>query len=136
MQDIKDWVKNCEGLKLHMYQDTTDHPTIGWGRNLDNGLSIDEAQLLFDNDFNRTVKELESQDWYNRQPVTVKNALINMNFNLGISKLLEFKNMITALKQGEYANAAREALNSLWAEQVGQRAKDVAVMISEGRNSV
>lgn len=133
MQDIQDWIKKCEGLKLHPYMDTTQHVTIAWGRTLDNGISVDEAQLMFDNDFKRTVNELNAHSFYTTQPQGVKNALINMNFNLGIEKLLEFKDMITALLDKNYTHAAQASLNSLWAKQVGQRAKDIAVMISAGQ---
>jgi lysozyme len=126
------WIKTCEGLKLHTYIDTNGHCTVGWGRNLENGIRLDEAELMFQNDLKQTVEELEGCDWYNEQPDHVKNALINMNFNLGITKLLEFHGMIDALKTKNYTLAAQEALNSLWAKQVGQRAKDIALMIRQG----
>ena len=54
-----------------------------------------------------------------------------MCFNLGIVKLLKFEKMIKALEQKNYSQAAKEALHSKWASQVGKRAIDVAVMISE-----
>ena len=126
------WIKLCEGLKLTVYVDTMGHESIGWGRNLDNGIRIDEAELMFQNDLKQTVSELEQCDWYVMQPEHVKNALINMNFNLGIHKLLQFKNMIAALKDKDYTNAAIHALDSLWSKQVGQRAKDIALMIRQG----
>lgn len=132
MQDIKKWIKCYEGLKLDTYIDTTGHLTVGWGRNLVNGINLDEAELMFENDFKRSVDELETQSWYINQSQNVKNALINMNFNLGIHKLLEFKKMILALEDKDYTKAAQEALDSLWAKQVGQRAKDVALMIRQG----
>jgi lysozyme len=129
--DVKSWIKKCEGFREHPYMDTTGHVTIGWGRNLDNGISVDEAELMFDNDFLRTVKELEQFIWYINQPENVQDALINMNFNLGIEKLLEFHQLIHALIDKDYNAAAQACLNSKWAIQVGQRAKDIAVMISE-----
>lgn len=123
------WIKRCEGLRLESYVDTNGHITIGYGRNLENGISIDEAELMFQNDLKHTVAELESCTWYEPLPDAIKCALINMNFNLGIHRLLEFKEMIAALENKNYREAARAALNSLWAQQVGQRAKDIAVMI-------
>ena len=132
MSDVKDWIKNCEGLRLHPYLDTVEKVTIAWGRNLENGISIDEAEFMFENDFNRTVKELSQYSWYLNQPQHVKDALINMNFNLGIHRLLGFKKMIMALIEKDYTTAAMEALDSKWAIQVGQRAKDIALMIRQG----
>ncbi len=133
MQDIKKWIKKNEALKTKLYKDTVDKWTIGWGRNIeDNGISEDEAQLMFDNDFKRSVKELEQYTWYLTQPENVKLSLINMNFNMGIGRLLGFKKMIHALINKNYAIAAMEALDSKWALQVGDRAKQVALMMRQG----
>lgn len=128
---IQAWIKKNEGLDLNTYIDTTGHATVGWGRNLENGISLDEAELMFQNDLKQTVSQLEKCSWYINQPQNVKNALINMNFNLGINKLSQFHGMISALEAKNYTLAAQEALNSLWAKQVGDRAKQIAVMISE-----
>ena len=130
---IEEWIKKCEGLKLHPYVDTTGHLTVGWGRCLQNGIRLDEAELMFQNDLKQTISELEKCLWYVSQPSGVKSALINMNFNLGITKLLEFHDMIRALEEKNYTKAAQAALNSVWAKQIGKRAKDIAVMISSGK---
>lgn len=103
------------------------------GRNLENGIRLDEAELMFQNDLKQTFDELEQCDWYLMQPQGVKNALINMNFNLGITKMNGFKKMIAALKTMDYTVAASEALNSSWAKQVHERATDIAVMIRAGK---
>jgi lysozyme len=126
---IQAWIKTDEGLKLEAYVDTTGNLTIGWGRNLKDGIRTDEAELMFQNDLKQTVQELQNQSWFAPLPLNVKNALINMNFNLGIEKLLEFKDLITALENKNYRAAAEAALNSLWAKEVPNRAKEVAVMI-------
>lgn len=133
MENTQTWIKVCEGLDLHSYVDTNGHVTIGWGRNLENGISEDEAELMFQNDYARSVKELNQFEWYTKQPPGVQAALINMNFNLGITRLLEFKEMIEALDSKDYTKAAQAALDSLWAKQVGKRATDVAVMIRAGQ---
>lgn len=119
---------------MHPYWDTKGIPTIGYGRNLEgNGITEEEANYLFNNDLKRCEKELLECSWYIHQPECVQEALINMCFNLGIGRLKQFQRMIEALKVKNYTLAAQEVLNSLWATQVGQRAKDVAVMIREGK---
>lgn len=123
----KDWIKNQEALRLKPYTDSMKKLSIGWGRNLDdNGISEDEANYLFDNDYARCAKELFNFSWYRNQPDNVQAALINMNFNLGLTKLLLFKKMISALEVNDYILASSEALNSLWAKQIGERAHDIA----------
>lgn len=119
---------------MHPYLDTEGVSTIGYGRNLrDNGITEEEANYLFNNDLNRCERELLECSWYINQPEGVQEALINMCFNLGIGRLKQFKRMIEALAAKNYTLAAQEALNSKWATQVGQRAKDVAVMLREGK---
>lgn len=130
---LKAWIRSGEGYNRMPYLDSVGKLTIGFGRNLhDNGISIDEAELMLSNDINLAIKELQELEWYNIQPDSVKTALINMNFNLGISRLLEFHKMIAALSNKDYATAAREALTSLWSHQIGERAKDIAIMIRQG----
>jgi len=130
---IEDWIKYHEGFRQKPYIDTVGKITIGFGRNLqDNGISKEEADFMFKNDLNRCVNLLSGHQWYVIQPQNVKDALLNMCFNLGIGGLLKFKKMIKALEEKNYTQAAIEALNSKWASQVGQRAKDVALRIRQG----
>lgn len=133
IMDVKNWIKSYESLRLELYKDTTNKWTIGYGRNIeDNGISKQEADILFENDFARCQHDLSQYVWYVDQPNHIQDALINMCFNLGINKLLGFKKMIMALALKDYTKAAVEALDSKWAQQVGQRAKDIALVIREG----
>ncbi len=130
--EIKKWIKGHEGLNLKPYICKEGRVSIGYGRNIqDNGISIDEAELLFNNDLNKTEKELLQYGWYLNSPTNVKDALLNMCFNLGIQKLLTFTKMINAIIDKNYTQAAKEVMESKWAHQALKRAKDVAVMIRE-----
>jgi lysozyme len=133
MEDVKKWIKSDEKLKTHLYKDNMDKWTIGFGRNIeDNGISPEEANFLFENDFARCQKELSPYPWFVNQPENVQAALLNMCFNLGIPKLLGFRKMIVALTCKDYNKAAMECLDSKWAIQVGDRAKRVSLMIRQG----
>jgi len=126
-------LKKYEGFSRHPYLDTVGKSTIGFGRNLDDcGISLEEAEHLLRNDLDRTWKELMQFPWFVTQPGNVKDALINMCFNLGIKRLLTFTKMIEALKNKDYTEGAIEVLDSKWASQVGDRAKDVALMMRQG----
>jgi lysozyme len=130
--DIKDWIKKHEGFRSHPYFDSVGKLTIGWGRNIEgNGISKEEADILFENDFDAAVNDLMRFDWWVMQPKSVQDALVNMRFNLGLHRLLGFTKMIQALQEKNYSKAAQESLDSRWAKQVGDRAKDVALMIRE-----
>jgi lysozyme len=56
-----------------------------------------------------------------------------MCFNLGMTRLLGFKNALGCMAEANYEQAAVEFLDSLWAAQVGNRADEVAEMIRTGR---
>ena len=131
--ETKNWIKHCEGYRSHPYLDTVGKLTIGWGHNIEDlGITKEEANFIFNNDFDRCKKQLKKFEWYVDQPKNVQAALINMCFNIGIKRLLGFKKMISAIINQDYTTAAKEALDSKWAQQVGKRAKDIAVMIREG----
>lgn len=133
-QDALDQLTRHEGLKLKPYRDTVGKLTIGVGRNLDDvGISIDEAMLMLDNDFDTAEQELQT-----RFPITRDMdgpryyALVNMCFNLGITRLAMFKKMWAAIGDGDWDRAADEALDSKWARQVGNRATELAEMLRRG----
>lgn len=132
-EQLKSWLRYDEGYDDRPYICTAGRLTIGWGRNLeDDGISLDEGNLMLENDMKRTDKDLRTCQWYLGAPNSVQDALFNMCFNLGLPRLLGFKKMIQAIEDKNYTKAAFEALNSKWAIQLPNRAKEVSVMIREG----
>ena len=133
MQELKKWLIEHEGMSLKPYKCPNGKITIGVGRNLEsNGLSLDECNYLLENDIARCRRELDVYWWFIILNENRKNALLNMCFNLGLTKLLTFKKMIVALEQKNYDRAAIEALDSRWAKQVKGRAVYIAEVIKEG----
>ena len=59
-------------------------------------------------------------------------ALVNMTFNIGITRLVKFRKMWEAIGDDDWEKASLEALDSKWAEQVGNRAVEIAAMLREG----
>lgn len=62
-----------------------------------------------------------------------KTILIDMCFNLGISRLLKFQKMWNAIDREDWDDASMEMLDSRWARQVGQRAVFLSNQMQEGR---
>ncbi|KAF0146691.1 MAG: lysozyme [Rhodospirillaceae bacterium] len=124
-----------EGLRLKPYRCPAGKLTIGVGRNLDDrGISEAEAMVLLDNDIAIVVDELgHALPWWQALPEGPDRALANMTVNMGAPRLLGFRQMLGALKQGDYVTAAKEAQNSQWARQVGDRAKHIANLIQAAR---
>jgi lysozyme len=126
-----------EGMRLKPYEDVlTEDITIGVGRNLDSlGLTEDEVMYLLTNDIVRCDKELlHNFKWYPELCRARQDALINLCFNLGITRLLTFKKALQAMADKDYVRAADEFLDSKWATQVGSnRTDDIACMIRTGK---
>lgn len=117
-----------EGCVLKPYKDTVGKLTIGIGRNLDDvGISRDEAYYLASNDIDSAEKTcMKNITGYLRLSENRQLVLLNMCYNLGIGRLLGFKNTLAAIAAGNYDLAAAGMLASKWAEQVGDRAKELA----------
>lgn len=123
-----------EGVKLKPYKCTAGKLTIGVGRNLeDNGISETEARYLLENDLRRChIECLHTFLFYGELDEARQGVVLEMDFNLGLSRLKGFKNMLAALGVKNYTLAAREMLASLWARQVGGRAKTLADIMMKG----
>lgn len=123
-----------EGIRLRPYRCTAGKLTIGVGRNLEDvGISRAEAEELLQHDIDRILREARQLPVYEDLDHIRQNVLMNMLFNLGLSRLLQFKRMFEALRIGSYTKAAAEMLDSRWAEQVGDRAKELAKMMITGK---
>ena len=122
-----------EGISLKPYRDSVGKLTIGVGRNLDDkGISDDEAMYLLDNDINEALRDARTFVWFDDLTDARQRVVVNMIFNLGLTRFSNFKKTIHHIAAGEYDKAAVEMLDSRWARQVGSRAKRLAKMMKEG----
>jgi lysozyme len=133
IEALKDQLILHEGLKLEPYECTAGKLTIGVGRNIEDiGITEDEARYLLDNDILRVCDELDRNlPWWRDLSDARQRVLVDMVFNLGISRFMQFQNTIAAIESGDYDKAADEMLDSRWADQVGNRAKTLARMMRE-----
>lgn len=134
IEDLKRDLIRDEASRAKPYRDSVGKLTIGVGRNLDDrGLSADEIDLLLFNDVGLAVADLDrNAPWWRSLSEARQRGLANMCFNLGWPRLSGFKNMLASLKSGDFEAAAREALQSKWAEQVGARADRIAELFRRG----
>ena len=137
MQRLLETLKRHEGVRYYVYRDHLGYETIGVGRCINRavglGLSPDEVEYILINDVQRCIEELDGAfDWFKDLDEVRREAMINLCFNLGLTKLRKFVNALEAMKQRNYNKAATEFLNSKWANQVGERSREVAQMIRTG----
>lgn len=134
LKRLKETLMRHEGLSLKPYKCTANKLTIGYGRNIEDvGISQEEASFLLANDIKKVVAQVsEKFKWFKNLSPARQEVVINMAFNLGVSGFSSFKNTIRFLESGQFDQAAIEMLESKWASQVGNRAKELSKMMLEG----
>jgi len=126
-------IKRHEGFRPMAYRDTEGFLTIGYGLNLDDGISEPLAAHILEWQVNDRAKALAGiiPFWKdlskNRQEV-----LINMAFNLGIPRLLKFQRMLEAARKGNISGVCSEMKDSRWYKQVGNRADELIEKYRQG----
>ena len=127
-------LKDHEGIRLKPYKCTAGKLTIGIGRNLDDiGISEEEAEYLLGNDIETAHKGCERliSNFESISEVR-KIALIDMMFNLGYTRMSKFKKMLSAIESEDWTEAAKQAKDSRWYNQVGRRAQKICDQLREG----
>jgi len=136
MERLVKMLKLHEGVRNHVYVCTAGYETIGVGRNISEsglGLTDEEINILLMNDIERVKKELSSSfSWFVDLDEVRQNAIIDMCFNLGLSRLNQFVKALDGMASKDYDKAADEFMDSRWSQQVGQRAVTVTEMIRTG----
>lgn len=123
-----------EGVSLKPYTDTVGKLTIGVGRNLtDRGISEEESDVLLLNDIGRVRVELhETFPWFDALDSVRQAAIVNIAFNIGLTRLRTFRKALAAMAHKQYGQASDEFMDSKWARQVGARAAELAAQIRTG----
>lgn len=163
-QKLMTALETDEGLRLFPYQCTASRWTIGVGKNIqDNpltltelifigikersfdgvlaelkqkGISRGDAMYLLENDVDKVISQLKKAlPWFDSKPDAVQRVIANLCFNIGITRLLEFKRTLALIKADKYEDAAREMLNSKWANQVGSRATRLSNLLKSQQNA-
>ena len=127
-----DMIRRHEGLSDKIYLDSVGVPTGGYGHAFLVGspITIDIAEKFFQNDI--FIAEQNYKTLKLNLDETRKMVIINMIFNLGLTRFLKFKKFIHALNESNWQKAHDEMINSRWAAQVGNRAKELANIMLTG----
>lgn len=136
---IEDQLRRDEECSQTVYTDTLGNKTIGVGHEIQQGehftvLTMSEVDALLAKDIAHAKQELASHlPWSTSLPDVYRGVLVNLTFNMGIGKLLEFHNTLSLIQHGCYSEAADELLRSKWATQVGQRAHRLYEQLKQGK---
>lgn len=133
LDKLEDQIKTDEGFKAKPYHDSVGVLTIGYGTNLDQGITEDQASSLLMLELDSVITELQKAlPWVTDLSDVRQRVLYNMAYNLGVPSLLKFTDTLAMIKQGDYTGASIYMLRSKWAGQVGDRAKRLSVAMKDG----
>lgn len=130
MESFEDMLIRHEGMRATPYIDSLGVQTIGIGHNLHKPLSHAAILQIFKDDVNEAKNDcLHAFPWFADLSEPRQWVLINMCFNLGLTKLQGFYKFLAAVERGDYDTAATEMLDSLWSKQVKKRAQELAALM-------
>ena len=119
-----------------MYLDSLGKKTIGYGHLVTEdgilpGIQYSKKELdeLFEKDFLIALRDATKLVSHLDLPNEAFNVVIEMCFQLGLSKVTKFVNFLDALKKYDYNRAANEMLLSKWYEQTPARCQELSNII-------
>jgi len=129
-ETLEQMLERHEGYKPTIYIDSVGIETVGIGHNLHKPLRRDAILHILRDDIDDATNEcLHAFPWFADLTPSRQAAIVNMCFNLGLSRLKKFVKFLAAMELGNYETAANEMLDSLWAKQVKGRAIELASII-------
>ena len=128
-----DSIKKHEGYVGVVYKDSLGIDTIGYGFAIkDLELDADICDIILE----RKLKALHDMikikfKWYGYMPQEIKDVVIEMCYQLGVTGVSKFKKTIAYLQNKQWEEASVEMLDSLWARQTPNRAKELSNRVKE-----
>ena len=101
-------LKTEEGFRARVYRDTEGHATIGYGFNIDAGISQRAAAALLQEQLMELHETLSAYSWYAALDPARQGVCLDIAFNDGLHGLLGFPNMIAALAAKNWITAQSE----------------------------
>lgn len=128
-----DSIKKNEGYISTVYKDSLGIDTIGYGFAIkDLELEEDLCHVILQRKLKRLEKEVSTRfGWLKKMPPSVKDIVLEMCYQMGVTGVSKFKKTIAYLEKSEWKNASIEMLDSRWAKQTPGRAKELSSRMAE-----
>ncbi len=126
-------IKQHEGYVGVVYKDSLGIDTIGYGFAIkDLELDADICDIILE----RKLKNLQDIvkikfKWYGYMPQEIKDVVMEMCYQLGVTGVSKFKKTLAYLQDKRWEEASVEMLDSLWARQTPNRAKELSNRVKE-----
>ena len=140
IEQCKAEIKRHEGEVLEIYEDSLGYKTLGVGHlcqpsdpeydwEVGTEVSQEVVDMYFEDDFDKHLAEaihvFGTEEAFYNLPENIQHVLVNMCFNLGASRLSNFKNMLLACREHKWEQIYVEMENSRWYSQVGRRSREL-----------
>ena len=124
-------LKRHEGFEPRVYKCTEGVDTIGYGFAIkDLYLDEDIAELILMRKIQKLLERIIVVfPWFENSPEEIKFVVTNMCYQLGIKGFSKFKKTIYYLETEQYEEGSLEMLDSLWAKQTPNRAKELSEIV-------
>ena len=128
-----DSIKEHEGYVGIVYKDSLGIDTIGYGFAIkDLELDKDVCDIILE----RKLHNLEDSvnlkfSWFIYMPQEIKDVVMEMCYQLGVNGFSKFKKTVSYLQDRQFEEASVEMLDSLWAKQTPNRAKELSNRVKE-----
>ena len=128
-----DSIKKHEGYVGIVYKDSLGIDTIGYGFAIkDLELDEDVCEIILKRKLNTlTDIVLLKFSWFKYMPQEIKDIVIEMCYQLGVTGFSKFKKTIAYLQNKQWEEASVEMLDSLWAKQTPNRAKEMSKRVKK-----
>jgi lysozyme len=138
-------IQQDEGYRAHPYFDSLGVATIGYGTTKIDGMPVrpstdsisrEQAAILCRADIYEALIGAETiiPNFYALDAVR-RAVLVNMVYNLGLTRFMGFKRLIAAVTEDKYLEAGREMVDSAWFNQVGLRSRRLRKEMVSGIHS-
>ena len=140
---LKEEIIRDEGVVYEIYNDHLGLATFGIGHLVKDGdpekgqpvgtpVSKERVDEVWEHDFTEHVEECgKLYPDLEHYPDEVQRVLVNMTFNMGMTRLSKFKNFKSAIERNDWKQAAVEGRDSRCYNQVTNRAERLMTMLEE-----
>ena len=131
MNELLNRIKEHEGFRSRVYKCTEGYDTIGYGFAIkDLYLSEGISELILKEKVtNLRLRMGKKISWFDEAPREVREVLLEMAYQMGVSGVSKFKNALKHMKNEEWNKAADEMLLYRWYKQTPKRAKELSEII-------
>ena len=131
LNNLKSQIKSHEGFESRVYKCTNGFDTIGYGFAIKD-LVMSEGmaeEILIEKLTDLMSKVRKRFDWLDSVPREVQGVIIEMSYQMGVSGVSKFKKALHAMQMFQWEKAADELLDSRWAKQTPNRAKELSDIV-------